>query len=369
MLLDKEVKINLKGCRYIKHYESLGYKIPRKTNGIINYEVPFYIKIKDLSKGSDVKVKCSCDYKGCDKILNITYYNYNKTNHNGKTYCHTHAMKVLNSGKNHSQWDNNKSQEERETGRIYQGYHNFINRVLNRDNFTCQICGSNLSNTLEVHHLDGYSWCKEKRTDETNAITLCHNCHCNFHNMYGKGNNTKKQFLEWINKKDIILETYNDTIPNSRWAYCIETKEIIKNIKDYCKNKNIYNSIIYNCCNNHKILSDKGFHYIWYDEYINMNNQEKDSWLIYRLNNERPKYIICINTLQVFRGAPSAAKWCGLSSPSSIQTICINNKNTAGVHPITKEKLIWKHLGNYLSEFDNSLDKYYELINKGLLII
>jgi hypothetical protein len=32
------------------------------------------------------------------------------------------------------------------------------------------------------------------------VMTLCKECHKEFHQIYGKGDNTKKQFEEWINK-------------------------------------------------------------------------------------------------------------------------------------------------------------------------
>lgn len=50
---------------------------------------------------------------------------------------------------------------------------------------------------LTAHHLDGYSWCKEKRLDINNGITLCKECHEDFHIIYGTKNNTKEQFFEY----------------------------------------------------------------------------------------------------------------------------------------------------------------------------
>ena len=39
-----------------------------------------------------------------------------------------------------------------------------------------------------------------------------------------------------------------------------------------------------------------------------------------------------------------AARWCGLKNASSIGHCCIGKQKTAGKHPITKEKLIWRYL-------------------------
>lgn len=41
------------------------------------------------------------------------------------------------------------------------------------------------------------SKCKEEK-----GITLCETCHNNFHNTYGRRDNTKEQFEKWINNKE-----------------------------------------------------------------------------------------------------------------------------------------------------------------------
>ena len=65
--------------------------------------------------------------------------------------------------------------------------------VYGRDNFTCKVCGVRGTN-LNAHHLDGYNWCKEKRFDIGNGVTLCKKCHKEFHKTYGMGYNTREQF-------------------------------------------------------------------------------------------------------------------------------------------------------------------------------
>lgn len=87
-----------------------------------------------------------------------------------------------------------KTDEEREKGRIIEGYKDWIKAVYERDKYTCQICGDNKGGNLNAHHLDGYNWCKEKRTDINNGVTLCGKCHTCFHDTYGYGKNTKEQF-------------------------------------------------------------------------------------------------------------------------------------------------------------------------------
>lgn len=80
-------------------------------------------------------------------------------------------------------------------------YKNWVFNCLERDNYTCQCCGSN--NNLEVHHLLNYSKHKDLRTDVDNGITLCECCHSpmisgSFHQIYGTRDNTKQQLEEYI---------------------------------------------------------------------------------------------------------------------------------------------------------------------------
>ena len=50
-------------------------------------------------------------------------------------------------------------------------------RVLRRDSWRCQFCGSRQN--LEVHHQQYRSHSGEDC--EHNLITLCHDCHCRIH--------------------------------------------------------------------------------------------------------------------------------------------------------------------------------------------
>ena len=69
---------------------------------------------------------------------------------------------------------------------------------------------------MSVHHLDGYNWCKEKRTDINNGIVLSKEIHDEFHSLYGRGNNTLDQFIEYItykkSKNEIKTHRYNTLI-------------------------------------------------------------------------------------------------------------------------------------------------------------
>lgn len=88
------------------------------------------------------------------------------------------------------------SEEERVANRQYPEYNEFINNVFKRDNGVCQLTFN--SGNVVVHHLNGYNWCVEGRTDINNAITISDDMHKEFHSRYGYGNNTKQQFVEFV---------------------------------------------------------------------------------------------------------------------------------------------------------------------------
>lgn len=64
-------------------------------------------------------------------------------------------------------------------GRKEEGYNKWRNDCMKRDNFTCQHCGS--TENLCVHHIKPYKSFPELRTDASNGITLCQECHKEAH--------------------------------------------------------------------------------------------------------------------------------------------------------------------------------------------
>lgn len=63
--------------------------------------------------------------------------------------------------------------------RSEKGYSKFRKKVLNRDNYTCQLCGS--KNDLEVHHIKPYAKYPCLRVSVNNGITYCKQCHKAIH--------------------------------------------------------------------------------------------------------------------------------------------------------------------------------------------
>ena len=143
---------------------------------------------KYVSTNFDIKVRC----KECGKIWDASPI---KILYSGQGCMECYRKN--NFGENNPRWNPNKTNEERVIKRKYEEYDNFLKSVLIRDNYTCQITGQK-GYKLVVHHLNGYNWDKENRTNIDNAITLSKEIHIEFHKKYGYGNNTKEQFIDFV---------------------------------------------------------------------------------------------------------------------------------------------------------------------------
>ena len=187
----------------------------------------------------------------------------------------------------------------------YPEYYEFIQKVLARDFYTCQCCGKKNGVVLEVHHLDGYDWCVEKRTDETNGVTLCEDCHKSFHSIYKCGNNTKEQFEEWLGKTMKLLE-FDGTLALKRQVICHETQKIYSYAVECAEDIGCRRSEVYDCCN-HKNHSLYKKHYFWLDEYQSLSPSEIDEYVNYK-NTTNAKQIICITTGKIFKSTTYASQ-------------------------------------------------------------
>ena len=138
-----------------------------------------------------VKYHCS----SCGNDADVLWQNYRKGQKCG-------GCRVLQfSGENNHNWNPNLTDEEREElGRYDPGYKDWAKQVKRRDDYTCQCCKKR-GGGLVSHHLESYVDNKHLRTDVANGVTLCENCHKEFHAAYGYGNNTRQQFIQFLSKR------------------------------------------------------------------------------------------------------------------------------------------------------------------------
>ena len=357
-LLSTEVEVGL--CNNIKYYESLGYVIPRtydkrRSRYSVKRGTTLLVKISDLPQNSHVKVNVQCNC--CKKIYQMEYRIYNKFVHaNDVNYCEDCACKMLNSRENNWKWNFQKTDEERINGRNYFEYSIFVKKVLARDNYTCQCCGKTHI-YLEVHHLDGYDWCFEKRIDDTNGITLCQNCHANFHYIYGRGGNTKEQFEEWIKEVlEIQKISQNILLPVGKKVYCFEDNQTYDSVNCLCKMQNLNPADVYMCCNKRQGATVYKKHYLWDDDVCGLSQDEiyelirwqKINHLI-NIKDTKHKPIICLTTRKVFISSMEAERFYNQKIHASIIRCCRNTQKTAGLLN-DGTKLTWMYYIDYLKE-------------------
>lgn len=110
------------------------------------------------------------------------------------------------------------------------GYANTKAKVLDRDNYTCQICkGKHKDSKLEVHHIIFRS--QDGSDDENNLITLCKTCHDELHkkarkgekilNLRGKVKGQLKHATQMNSIRIQLLKTYPEAVE----TYGFVTKE------------------------------------------------------------------------------------------------------------------------------------------------
>lgn len=340
----------------IKYYEKLGYDIPKHYNkdGKLVYTIGANIKVKtsDLSPKSSKIIQYKCD--NCGKLVSTEYRHYILYQHDGKNYCAACSHTLLNSGINNPNYNINISDEERMDMRQYPEYITFTRKVLARDNYTCQCCKSR--NNLQVHHLYSYKSNMELRTNVTNGITLCKECHINFHSKYGKGNNTKQQFLEWLNLSEIELNEYNGTLPACKKVYNYEKNIIYKyGAKEAAEDIGCSIDSVYDCCAGNRTQnknikrghhSANGYHLFWYEEYSKMSEEDREYFGNYPLR--RSKKVICLTTGAVFDQIKLTENYYGADA-ESVGCCCNHRYNYSGKLP-NGTKLTWMFYDEYLKQ-------------------
>ena len=114
------------------------------------------------------------------------------------------------------------------------------------------------------------------------SIILCEDCHNIFHRIYGHKNNTKSQFLEWMQLDDILLNSSStNNVKYSRLVSCLEDKRVYNSVLSYCKtHPGLDNSKIYLVCNHEKYRNTAyKKHFFWVDELLELSNDRINEYI------------------------------------------------------------------------------------------
>ncbi|AEW47106.1 putative HNH nuclease [Bacillus phage BCP78] len=194
------------GCKYCAiDARRDKYKLPFETVKKA-FEDKGYILLEDNYINNSTHMRYICP-KHPDKEQKIVYNSLKQGN--GCKFCGIESgvkNRVAQGhpwsarGEKHYRWNDKLTDEDREANKSRHGlpgYMPWIRSVFKKDNYTCQKCNAR-GVGLEAHHKDGWSWCEERRFDVTNGATLCIECHKDFHDKYGYGDNTEQQYKEWV---------------------------------------------------------------------------------------------------------------------------------------------------------------------------
>lgn len=165
--------------------------------------------IKILSRYSTSNVKVECECLVCGHTWSATPNHLLK----GKGCPNCYYLSKINT---------NLTEEERANKRHYPKYYTCLRETRKRDNYTCQLTGA--TDNVVVHHIVAYSTDPTKKDDINNCITLSESIHKEFHSRYGYGNNTKEQFVEFVN--DLYTE---NRLTKSAYIWVMEERLKINN--------------------------------------------------------------------------------------------------------------------------------------------
>lgn len=227
-------------------------------------------------------------------------------------------------------------------------------------------------------------WIKNSILDSelNNLFDLCNidwnKCHENAHrnivteswNLWNDGK-TAKEIAKIIEKTECVVRNYlkighkvgkcdyNSEVNirrETKKCICITTNEIFNSIKEACEYYHIVD--VSACCRGKRnycgIHPETGNPLMWeyYDNYLNMTKEQIDSKIKKLFDIKK---VVCMNNKTIFNSAEEAIERYNLANIVSIHS-CIRGINkTAGIDPITNERLVWE-------KYDEIRHKDFKLI-------
>lgn len=169
-----------------------------------------YIRDEFKKVGYDLQTKIFTDYKKqklyyfCDKG-HYTYIVWNDFQQGCRcSECARERMR----GDTSPRWNPNLTDEERLKKRASYEYTLWRMAVFHRDDFRCKCCGCNRGKDFNAHHIVNFTGNKDLQLDVNNGITLCEECHEDFHWTYGYENNDLSQLAEYV--EDFWINLYKE---------------------------------------------------------------------------------------------------------------------------------------------------------------
>ena len=86
---------------------------------------------------------------------------------------------------------------ENELARKRCEYASWRTAVFERDDYTCQVCGTR-GGALRSHHINNFAEHENERLDVANGVTLCQGCHSKFHAVFSNRHNTLQELQTFV---------------------------------------------------------------------------------------------------------------------------------------------------------------------------
>lgn len=115
-------------------------------------------------------------------------------------FCSTSCRnEYLLTGENNPNWNPDLTDIDRQSLRTTDEYRQLISFVLERDDYTCQVCGVR-GTEMNVHHLYSFAAYPEYRLDPELCLTMCESEHMEFHSWMGGKRIpcTPDDFCDWL---------------------------------------------------------------------------------------------------------------------------------------------------------------------------
>lgn len=142
-------------CRHVKEYHP-NYRKPPNQKG--------------MKRSKETRERCSKANMGNTHRLGKPWTEEHLVNL--RTQVRAHILR----GPDHPRWRGGITPITQRM-RYSDEYKAWRKAVYQRDNYTCQHCGSQRGGTLCAHHIQSWADYPELRFDVSNGITLCNDCH------------------------------------------------------------------------------------------------------------------------------------------------------------------------------------------------
>lgn len=165
---------------------------------------------------------------------------------------------------------------------------------------------------------------------------------------------------EQMSDKDIenAISAVNSFDPSvdcnrQRSVICLNTMEIYHSVKQAANSVGVSYSSISSCCSGKlnsvgRFNCDSPLVFMYLDDFIQADLSADDIENHIKIKTTR-KYcgrdraVVCVNTNECFVSAKIAALHYNIKYSSQITSVCRGKAKTAGYHPQTNEKLIWRY--------------------------